>query len=184
MEAVEAGAIDWVGNFAAAEVASAVVSLGWMQDGIDGAEVTTIEELSYIANRDARVGLSLVSLDWVGDGLQGVEAEAINWIGNFREAEVASAVVAMGWVQDGVDGAEVTTIEELSYISNRDARVGLSLASLDWVQDGLDEAEAEAINWFGNFGETEVASAVVVPGMGAGRCRREPRSGRWKNSRT
>ncbi len=164
IEAVEAEAIDWTGNFASAEVASAVVSLGWMQDGIDAGEVTTIEELSYIANRDARVGLSLVSLDWVGDGLQGVEAEAINWIGNFGEAGVASAVVSLGWVQDGIDGAEVTTIEELSYIANRDARVGLSLVSLDWVGDGLDDAETEAINWFGNFGETEVASAVMALG--------------------
>ena len=161
IEAVEAEAIDWIGNFAAAEVASTVVSLGWIQDGIDAGALTTIEELSYIANRDARVGLSLVSLGWVGDGLQGVEVEAINWIGNFGEAEVASAVVSLGWVQDGVDGAEVRTLEELSYIANRSGQVGLALASLDWVQDGLDEAETETINWFGNFGEAEVAASAI-----------------------
>ena len=37
----------------------------------------------------------------------------------------------------------------------------MSLASLGWVQDGLDEAETETINWFGNFGEAEVAASAI-----------------------
>ena len=161
---VEAGAIDWMNNFGDAEVASSVVSLGWLQDGIDDVEVKTIEELSYIANKDTGVGLSVVALDWVQDGVEGVEAGAIDWMNNFGDAEVASAVVSLGWVQDGIEELEVKTIEELSYIANKDTGVGLSVVSLDWVQDGIDDVEAGAIDRMNNFGDVEVASAVVSLG--------------------
>ena len=161
---VEAGAIDWMNNFGDAEVASAVVSLGWVQDGIEGLEVKTIEELSYIANKDTGVGLSVVALDWVQDGVDDVEAGAIDWMNNFGDAEVASAVVSLGWLQDGIDDVEVKTIEELSYIANKDTGVGLSVVALDWVQDGVEGVEADAIDWMSNFGDAEVASAVVSLG--------------------
>ncbi len=160
----EAGAIDWINNIGAAEVASSVVSLGWVQDGIDAMEVETVEELSYIANRDVRVGLSLVSLDWLQDGVDDAEVEAINWIGNIGAAEVALSVVSLGWVQDGIDATEIKAIEELSYIANRDMPVGLSLVSLGWVQDGIDDAEVAAINWIGNIRAAEVASSVISLG--------------------
>ena len=164
VEGVEADAIDWMNNFGDAEVASAVVSLGWLQDGIDDVEVKTIEELSYIANKDTGVGLSVVALDWVQDGVEGVEADAIDWMSNFGDAEVASAVVSLGWVQDGIDDVEVKTIEELSYIANKDTGVGLSVVSLGWVQDGIEEVEADAIDWMNNFSDTGVASSVVSLG--------------------
>ena len=161
---VEAGAIDWMNNFGDAEVASAVVSLGWLQDGIDDVEVKTIEELSYIANKDTEIGLSVVMFEWVQDGIEEVESEAIDWMNNFGDAEVASAVVSLGWLQDGIDDVEVKTIEELSYIANKDTGVGLSVVALDWVQDGVEGVEADAIDWMNNFGDAEVASAVVSLG--------------------
>ena len=157
----EVGAIDWMTNVESAEVASAVISLDWMRDGIEELEVKTIEELSYIANEDTGVGLSVVALDWVQDGIEEVEAGAIDWMSNFGDVEVASSVVSLGWMQDGIEGLEVETIEELSYISNDDTEVGLSIISLDWVQDGIEEVEARAIDWMSNFGDAEVASSVV-----------------------
>ena len=67
-------------------------------------------------------------------------------------------------MQDGIEELEVKTIEELSYIANEDMGVGLSLVALDWVQDGVDDVEARAIDWMSNFGDAEVASAVVSLG--------------------
>ena len=160
----EAGAIGWMNNFSAAEVASAVVSLEWMQDGVDSAEVRTLEELSYITNRNAQVGLSVVSLGWVEDGLQDAEVEAINWIGNIADAEVASSVISMKWMQDGIEASELEAIEELSYIANRYMQVGLSTISLGWVQDGIEDMDVAAINWIGNIRSAEVASYVVSLG--------------------
>ena len=88
---------------------------------------------------------------------------------NFGDAEVASAVVSLGWLQDGIDDVEVKTIEELSYIANKDTGVGLSVVALDWVQDGVEDVEADAIDWMNNFGDAEVAIGSRLPGLGAGR---------------
>ena len=163
---VEAGAIRWINNIRTAEVASSAVSLGWVQDGIDAVEVKTIEELSYVANRDAGIGLSLVSLGWVQDGINDVEAEAFRWMRNMiiGSVEVALSAVSLGWVQDGLDAMEVKTIERLSYIANRHAGVGLSLVSTDWAQDGIDDVEAEAFRWMNNIRTAEVALSVVSLG--------------------
>ena len=131
---VEAGAIDWMNNVESAEVASSVVSLAWMQDGIDDVEVKTIEELSYIANRDAGIGLSVVSLGWVQDGIDMLEAGVIYWMRNIGSAEVASSIVSLAWMQDGIDDVEVKTIEELSYIANRDAGSALRIVGMPFIE--------------------------------------------------
>ena len=158
----ESGAIHWMRNIGAAEVASSVVALSWVQDRIEAVEVKTIEELSYISNRDAEVASSIISLGWVQDGIDDAESGAIHWMRNIGAAEVASSVVALSWVQDRIEAVEVKTIEELSYISNRDAEVASSIISLGWVQDGIDDAESGAIHWMRNIGAAEVASSVVA----------------------
>ncbi len=158
---VEAEAIHWMNNFTDVAVVSSIISLNWVQDGIDGVEVRPIEELSYIANKDAGVASSIISLDWVQDGLNDVEAEAIHWMNNFTDVAVVSSIISLDWVQDDIDGVEVRPIEKLSYIANKDAEVALSVVSLNWVQDGLDDAEAEAIHWMNNFADVAVASSII-----------------------
>ena len=161
---VEVGVLDWVGNIVSAEVASSVVSLGWVQDGIEDVEVRAVEELSYLANRHARVGLAIIALGWAQDGINRVEAGAIEWVGNILSAEVASSVVSLGWMQDGIEDMEVKTVEELSYLANRHPDVGLSVIAMGWAQDGIDRVEAGAIEWVGNILNAEVASSVVSLG--------------------
>ena len=165
IDEVEAEAIDWISNFGDAEVASSVVSLGWMQDSIDEIEVETIEELSYIANKDTGVASSVVALGWVQDGIDDAEAGAIDWMSNFGDAEVASSVVSLGWVQDGIEKLEVKTIEELSYIANKDTGVGLSIVSLDWVQDSIDGVEFALIEDFHSIAGNDAAAALRIVGM-------------------
>ena len=149
-----------------AEVASSVVSLGWVQDGIEDVEAKTIEGLSYIAYEHAEVASSVVSLDWLQDGIDDVEAEAIRWINNIESTGVASSVVLLGWVQDGVDAVEVKTIENLSYIANKDTELASSVVSLGWVQDSIDNVESEAIEnvFYVAYEDAEVASSIASLG--------------------
>ena len=49
---------------ASEEVASSVVSLGWVEDGIEEIEAKAIEVISYVDYGDARVASSVVS--WAG----------------------------------------------------------------------------------------------------------------------
>ena len=152
-------------NFSDAEVASSVVSLGWVQDGIEELEVKTIENLSYIAYDSAEVASSIVSLSWVQDDIGELEAGAIDWMSNFSDAEVASSVLSLGWVQDGIEGLEVETIEELSYIANENARVASSVVSLSWVQDSVNGTEAALIEDFRSIARNSPEAALQIVGM-------------------
>ena len=106
-------------NFGDEEVASSVVALSWMQDGIEEIEVKTIEELSYIAYDHVGLASSVVDLSWVQDGITGVEAEAIDLFSGFNDAEVALSVVALEWVQEGIGEQEARALEELSFLSRK-----------------------------------------------------------------
>ena len=62
---VEAGAFRWMNNIGSARVASSVVSLGWVEDGIDEIEVKAIENVSYIADKDAEEALRIVGMPFL-----------------------------------------------------------------------------------------------------------------------
>ena len=123
-------------NFGDAEVASSVMSLGWMQDSIEEVEVKTIEELSYISNKDAGVGLSVVALDWVQDGIEELEVKTIKVLSYiaYENAEVASAVVSLSWVQDGVNGVEAALIEDFGSIADNDAGAALQIVCMPFIE--------------------------------------------------
>ena len=61
---------------------------------------------------------------------------------------------------------ETGVIQNLLYIAVVSRPVASAIVSLDWVQDGVDDVEAGAISidWMNNFGDAEVASAVVSLG--------------------
>ena len=62
---VEAEAFRWVNNIGSAEVASSIVSRGWVQDGVEALEVEAIEDLSYMANRDEGAALRIVGMPFI-----------------------------------------------------------------------------------------------------------------------
>ena len=170
IEDVEVEAIENVAYIANedAEVASSVVSMGWVRDGIDERESEVIQDLLYIAVTSRSVVASIVSLGWVQDGIEDVEVEAIEnvaYIAN-EDAEVASSVVSMGWVRDGIDERESEVIQDLLYIAVTSRSVVASIVSLGWVQDGIEDVEVEAIEnvaYIANE-DAEVASSVVSMG--------------------
>ena len=121
-------------NIESAEVASAIITLGWIKDGIGEPDVKTIENLSYIANEDTKVGLSVVSLDWIRDGIDDLEAGAIDWMTNIESAEVASVIVTLGWVLDGIGSHETQAIEEISYLSHEHTVAALSVVGMPFME--------------------------------------------------
>ena len=148
------------------QLASSIRELGWVLDGIDETESKAIQDLLYVAFRDAKVASSIVSLGWVQDGIEDVEAEAIGWMGNVVSADVTSSVVSLGWVQDGIDAVEVRAIENLSYITTDDAEVASSIISLGWVQDDIDPVEVKAIEnlSYVAYRDAGIASSIVSLG--------------------
>lgn len=124
-------------------VASSIVTLGWVQDGVDGVEAAAIEWMGNVAS--AEVAASVVSLGWVRDGVEEIEVKAIEHLSYvaYDSSEVALSLLSMGWVQDGIDGVEAGAIEWVANMST--AEVASSVATLGWVQDGVEEIEVKAI---------------------------------------
>ena len=87
-------------------VASAIVSLDWVQDGVDGVEAGAIDRMNNFG--DAEVASAVVSLGWVQDGIDDVEVktiEELSYIAN-KDTGVGLSVVSLDWVQDGIDDVE------------------------------------------------------------------------------
>ena len=63
-------------------VASSVVELGWVQNGIDGAEAEAIAWINNIGG--AGVASSVVTLGWVQDGVDDIEVKAIEELCQYR----------------------------------------------------------------------------------------------------
>ena len=167
IDGIEAEALGWVNNIGSAEVASLVVSLGWVADGIDEIEIKAIEELSYMAIRDAKFASSIVSLGWVADGVDEIEVKAIEGISDiaYWDLKVASSVVSLGWVRDGVEALEVDAIEELSSVAYYDTKVASSAVSLDWVMDGIAAAEVELIEDIVSITNNDAGAAMRIVDM-------------------
>ncbi len=149
---------------ASQSVASSVVGLGWVQDGIDGTEAEAIAWINNIES--AGVASSVVALGWVQDGVDDIEVEAIEEISYiaYEDAEVASSVVGLGWVQDGIDGTEA---EAIAWINNiESAGVVSSVVALGWVQDGVDDVEVEAIENLSYIANEDAGVALSVVGLG------------------
>ena len=165
IEDIEWQAIDWVNNFDGGEVAISVVALAWVQDGVDDLEVEALEEMSYVAYDDETLASSMVGLGWVQDGVNEVEVEAIGWVGNFSNVAVASSVVALGWVQDGVGTQDTQTIEELSYISNRNPSQALRIVAMPFLEtlDPPDVSAVKALSQLASFRETDFQRVLSHP---------------------
>ncbi len=127
-------------------LASSIVDLDWVRDGVDAGESSVIENLLYIAVVSRQAAASIVDLPWMRDGPDEPEARAIGWLSNIDDADLAHLFIALDWVQDGVDGAEAGAIGNLSAIADEDAKDGMSFIALGWIRDGLDVTESSMVN--------------------------------------
>ena len=138
IDEIEVKAIEGISNISYwdAEVASSVVSLGWVADGIDETEVKAIEAISDIAYWDLNVASSVVSLVWVRDGIEALEVDAIEELSNmaYYDTEVASSAVSLDWVVDGIAATEVALIEDIVSITNKDAGAARRIVDMPFLE--------------------------------------------------
>ena len=97
-------------------VAMTLVSLGWVQDGVDDLEV---DALSWVGNiGSAEVASSVVSLGWMQDGIDEIEAKAIEQISYiaYRDSEAALRIVGMPFLEtiEPPDEAAMAALREIA----------------------------------------------------------------------
>ena len=138
-----------------ASVASSVVSMGWIQNGIDNNdEARAISLFEDMAEEDAGLASSVVSLDWVRDGVEELEFHMLHRMVSISRrvcdydadgikvcsdgVTLALAILSLDWVQDGIkDDAEISTIAFLDRTTLEYPELTSFLVSRDWVQDGI-----------------------------------------------
>ena len=149
---------------ASRSVASSVVSLSWVQDGVDELEAEAIDWINNFGG--PQVALSLVSLGWMQDGVGEMEVKAIEEISyiDYRSTEVASSVVALEWIQDDISHVEAKAIEWLANIGS--AEVASSVVSLDWVRDGVGEVEVKAVEEISYIDSRSPGVAMTLVSLG------------------
>ena len=160
----EADAIDWISNFADQRVALSLLSLDWMLEEVDRAEVSAIEGLSYISNDGADLGASVIGLEWVADGIDAAESETIELLAYISgdSTEVGLAVARLAWMKDDISRAE---FEALDWINNFESSdVALELTGAAWMQDVIGEVEVRAIENLSYIANdnSDTASQVVA----------------------
>ncbi len=138
LDALEEGAVNSIQKTMGAEPPWAILSLRWVQDGIDDdTEVTTIQHLSYASLQDIWIAQAMVSLEWVQDDTDILEAEALALLGRTASLDpvIASSALSLGWVQDGIDGElEVDALGELYEVSYRDAEAALAILAMPFLE--------------------------------------------------
>ena len=149
-------------------VASSVVALGWVEDGVDGEEADTIRNLAYLADDNIRNAEDVLSLVWMQDGIEEVEAKAMKELAHVSNdsTEAASATIDLPWFRDGIDEMGTGAIDWINNFA--DPRVALSVLSLEWMREEVSLAELSAIeniSYIAND-DAEFASSIIGPAVG------------------
>ena len=140
-------------------LASVIISIPWVADGIDLRERASVGRLVNAAMLDEPVFLAVVDRGWVLDGLERTELTILQDLTRFRNEVVASRIAGLSFM-DTVESADRTTIDLLSDL---DVSVpGLLPAVVDkpWIADGLSSPEREVVNAL--WGITSVGDSVAL----------------------
>lgn len=160
----EADAIDWISNFADPRVALSLLSLDWILEEVDRAEVSAIKGLSYISNDDAELGASVIVLEWVADGINDRESETIELLAYISgdSTQVGLAVTRLAWMKDGINRVEFDALDWIDNFESSD--VALDLTGAAWMQDVISEVEVRAIENLSYIANdnSDTASQVVA----------------------
>ena len=123
-------------------LASSVVELGWVQDGITDVEAEAIDWFSNFS--DAEVALSVVDLDWVQEGIGKQEARALeelSFLSRKNEGH-ASRIVDMPFLKtlESPDIAAMESLVDMAWFRQADYQRVLSHPTLsngitdDWAK--------------------------------------------------
>ena len=162
MEVDERSALRWLEENRPT-LASAITSLPWVADGIEGIERQALRALVDIETLyGAEADPALVNKDWLADGVDQREVLVLMWLYDFvsyGEAE-AGKLVRMPFL-DSLEEVATDTLEALDGLGKPVNWRWLYRAVLaeSWVEDGLDQSEIEFVHILQGLGR----EALVTP---------------------
>ncbi len=174
------------------EIAAAIESLPWIQDGIDASELQAMTVLYGVALQAPHYIPILVSHPWAQDGLDAADQNRVRRVVAERfgpqptptpsvpPAVIAAqrAIAALPWVEDDVEKppdwgtARVSTLERLrrahdnlQQIAEHAPEAAMALVGKRWLRDGVTSWEEEALRYLAEIAEFDAASALQIVEM-------------------
>ena len=126
-------------------LASIIVSLPWIADGISLQERANVGQLVNAAMLDEMVFVAVVDKPWVQDGLNEVERGMVQDLTRFSNQFVASRIAGLAFLETA-EPSDNVTVDLLSDLDLSVPRLLPAVLDKAWVADGLDEPEREVID--------------------------------------
>lgn len=142
------------------DLASMIVELPWVADGIGSAERQAVQQLVSAAMLDEPVFLAVVGRPWVVDGLSRTERNILQELTRFTNQAVASLIPGMPFLET-VEPADIRTVDHMSSLDGLHPMLLTMIADLSWVGDGIAGMEIQAIRQIRNFADGNVALSVI-----------------------
>ena len=144
-------------------LASIIVSLPWIADGISLQERANVGQLVNAAMLDEMVFVAVVDKPWVQDGLNEVERGMLQDLTRFSNESVASRIAGLAFLET-VEPSDNVTVDLLSDLDLSVPRLLPAVLDKAWVADGLDEPEREVIDalWGIAYDDHTVAMRILA----------------------
>ena len=148
-------------------LASAIIALQWVGDGIGEAEEEPVQGLVHLATFHESAFGALMDKAWVEDGLDESEASVVEdlyWAAERGGEAAALLILALSFLET-VEPADSAAVSQLAVIASYGAGTLSSVADKPWVEDGLEDSELEVIQRLGWIAAEDEAAAATIAGM-------------------
>ena len=148
-------------------LATSIVAIDWIEDGIDALESEVVQELVNLAAFHGTLTASLIDRSWFADGVTETELEGVKYLGYIAYYSDAAArqVAELPWFVDGITETEVEAIDNLAYIAQSSEVITELIAGLPWFVDGITETEMEGTKYLGYIAYHNGAAAEQIAKM-------------------
>ena len=166
------------------EIAEAIYSLPWIQDGIDDSEWEAITVLHEASLRTPQLVPILVAYPWAQDGLDKVEQDrvwrlmgkaVVSGPNPTPTPDISSKVAvakweisALRWVRDGIAKSpefEAHIHRDLKRITGHSPELVIALVRKPWLRDGLTRPEYQVLRHLFYFARFDAAIALQLVNM-------------------
>ena len=143
-------------------LATVIVSLPWIADGISLQERANVGQLVNAAMLDEMVFVAVVDRPWVLDGLNEVEGGILQDLTRFSNESVASRIAGLAFLET-VEPSDSTTVDLLSDLDLSVPRLLPAVLDKAWVADGLDKPERDVVDalWGIAYDDNTVALRIL-----------------------
>ena len=143
-------------------LASAIIALPWVENGIDSNERESVKQLVNVAMLDEPIFVSVMNKAWVIDGLDTVERGVLKDLAWFINESVATRIAAMPFL-DTVEPADGATVELLADLDFYVPGLLSAVTDKPWTADGLNSSEREVIDllWGITYHDEAIALRIL-----------------------